>query len=420
MPYGGVLSVKTNEALNNQHNKSSAEYAVYIASLIYKVQEKQVLNEDEQKEVDTWLQEAPNREKFRMLMDRSSVVTNMKELQTYDSEEATDIIFGRLGLLRKTAPRKINRVKQCLTAAAILLPAIAITYLITKKHTQQKITPAIEVADHKYDIQPGSNKAVLTLTNGATITLDNTQNGEIIRQGNTKVVKPASGQLTYATTTPENNGGEISYNTVTTPRGGQYMLTLSDGTKVWLNAASSIHFPVAFTQNERTVEITGEAYFEVVHDNKKPFSVMVKGMKIQDLGTHFNVMAYDDEENTNTTLLEGSVKIIAGKQSQLLQPGQQARLNNITGKMNLQPANGEDAVAWKNGRFEFDSEEIGQIMRSLSRWYNVDIIFEAGSAADTHFSGSISRSDNISRVLRILELGGAKFKIEGKKIIVLK
>ncbi|HZW69216.1 MAG TPA: FecR domain-containing protein, partial [Hanamia sp.] len=266
-------------------------------------------------------------------------------------------------------------------------------------------------------LAPGGNKAILTLANGSQIILSNAQNGALAQQGNTKVVKLDDGKLAYRqdeiTVAPV-----IEYNTVSTPRGGQYQLTLSDGSKVWLNAASAITFPTAFAGKERKVEIKGEAYFEVTHDASKPFEVTVNGMQVAVLGTHFNINAYDDEGNTKTTLLEGSVKVSKGNLHRIIVPGEQAVINNLSDIINVNnDANLDAVIAWKNGKFYFDHSNIRTVMNQISRWYNVDI--EYSGNVSKIFGGTISRNVSASNVFRILEAtGGVHFKIEGKKVIV--
>jgi ferric-dicitrate binding protein FerR (iron transport regulator) len=254
------------------------------------------------------------------------------------------------------------------------------------------------------------------------VVLDSTNNGAITKQGNVTVIKLDDGQLSYkrsASTT----SSTISYNTVSTPRGGQYQLVLTDGTKVWLNAASSLRFPTSFIGNDRRVEITGEAYFEVAHDNKKPFFVAVADMNVEVLGTHFNINAYPDERTIKTTLLEGAVKVESQNQSALLVPGEQARLLNAPledGNRRLQTINHvdlEQVVAWKNGKFQFNQASVETIMRQVSRWYDVEVVFE-GPIPDKRFNGKMYRNVNASQVLSILEEGGIHFRIEGNKVTV--
>lgn len=266
------------------------------------------------------------------------------------------------------------------------------------------------------DIAPGSNKATLTLANGSVITLDGAKNGQLAKQRNSIVNKAKDGEVVYQSNTRQATADIVEFNTITTPRGGQYAVVLPDGSKVWLNAASSLKFPVAFTGAERNVELTGEAYFEVAKNKQKPFKLSVNGATVEVLGTHFNVMAYNDEARLRTTLLEGSVKISKNDKSGLLKPGQQADIDKQD-NIKITDADTEQAMAWKNGYFKFSRDNIQTIMRQLSRWYDIDVVYE-GSIPTDEFVGKIRRSVNVSEVLRVLELNNVHFKIANKKIIV--
>jgi ferric-dicitrate binding protein FerR (iron transport regulator) len=300
--------------------------------------------------------------------------------------------------------------------AAAALIAFAVTGLI---YFLQPAAPShIQAVNEKlpHQVLPGGNKAVLTLADGTQITLDSTGNGAIASQGNVQVVKLDSGQLAYNATKGE-KGKEMSYNTLVTPRGGQFRITLPDGTKVWLNAASSLRFPTAFNGKERAVQLIGEAYFEVAKNEQMPFKVEVNKMAVQVLGTHFNVMAYPDEANIQTTLLEGAVKIAHGGKTVQLKPGQQAELNT-TGNMSVnEDVDIEEVVAWKNGYFHFNHESLEGMMRQIGRWYDAEIVYE-GNIPEREFGGKIERGSDISEVLKILELSKVHFRIEGKKITV--
>jgi transmembrane sensor len=272
----------------------------------------------------------------------------------------------------------------------------------------------------KSDISPGGNKAILTLANGSSIVLDSAANGMLAQQGNATVIKKSDGQLAYNTL--HEKPTEVLYNTLATPRGGQYQLVLPDGSKVWLNAASSIHYPTAFVSGERRVDITGEAYFEVARNMTKPFIVKVgspegsKGM-VKVLGTNFNVNAYDDEPVARTTLLEGAVKVTKDAASAVLEPGQQAELERAGDIRLVRGADLDQVMAWKNGLFSFKGADIRTVMRQVQRWYDVEVSFEGEIPEKFHVE--MSRNTNVSNVFRILETtGGVHFKIDGKKISV--
>lgn len=266
-------------------------------------------------------------------------------------------------------------------------------------------------------IGPGSNKAVLTLANGSTVTLDSAGN-QVIREGNI-TIQQYNGQLRY-------NGvraaGAAAYNTLATPRGGQFRITLPDGTRVWLNSASTLRYPVAFTGKERKVELHGQAYFEIARNAVQPFFVKVagtEGMEVQVLGTTFDIMAYAEESTVHTTLLEGRVQIKKGTALAALQPGQEAVLDKSNETMLVQPADVDKATAWKNGLFVFRNTDLETILREISRWYDVDISYTAPPDGK-RYGGGISRHQQLADVLRLLEAGGNhRFEVEGRKITVL-
>jgi ferric-dicitrate binding protein FerR (iron transport regulator) len=272
---------------------------------------------------------------------------------------------------------------------------------------------------YKKDIVPGDNKAILTLANGKTIVLTDAKNGRLANEGGIVINKAANGEVIYSKNGNDDEAG-LAYNTMTTPRSGQYHLVLADGTNVWLNAQSSIKYPTAFSGTERKVEITGEAYFEVVHNAAKPFRVVTGGQVVEVLGTHFNVNAYADEPVTKTTLLEGSVKVTQNENTALLIPGQQAQVNdhaNVAIRI-IEHADTDEATAWKNGLFQFNKASIESIMRQTARWYNVKISYEGNKKPDKTFTGNISRNSNLSQLLEILSYTGNSFEIDGNRIIV--
>jgi len=321
---------------------------------------------------------------------------------------------------RKTAgvsitARVIPFYLRAVAAASILFFFAMGTYLFfIKKPARQPVTAHRKT--HNHVIVPGGNHAMLTFSNGSTIVLDHASTGNLMQDGNTKIVKLDSGRLAYYK--EEANNKALLFNTITTPRGGQYQVQLPDGTQVWLNAASSLKFPTTFMGDHREVELKGEAYFEVTKNKVMPFVVSVGQTKVTVLGTHFNINAYSDEQSINTTLLEGSVKFNAGVQQQLLHPGQQSLFNTSTTVLTLKPVDVKQAIAWKNGFFEFDNTDLASIMRQLSRWYNVEVSYKTIDNKNL-FGGGISRKINLSEVLRLLETNGVHFKIESNKITVL-
>ncbi|RYY55086.1 MAG: FecR family protein [Chitinophagaceae bacterium] len=262
-------------------------------------------------------------------------------------------------------------------------------------------------------ISPGAEKAILVLEDGSRIDLDKAGNGQLAIQGETAVTKDA-GQLTY---TGDKSATAQTFNTLITPRGGQYQLTLADGTKVWMNAGSSLRYPTAFTTANRIVELMGEAYFEVAKNPSRPFLVKVHDMEVKVLGTHFNVMAYSNEKNIRTTLLEGSVDVSKAGTATRLKPGQQAQMAAGKGVQVVNNVDLDEVVAWKNGYFQFNRAGLDVIMRQVERWYDVDITYE-GRVPQREFGGKIARTSQIDDMLKILEASNVKFRIEGRKIIV--
>ena len=302
-------------------------------------------------------------------------------------------------------------------AAAVVVLVAAGGYFLLNQHPRNDFAKAKpQSVPLQNDIAPGGDKAVLTLADGSRVVLDSAANGALTRQGNVTVIK-LNGQLAY------NKGGasqtEVLYNTISTPRGGQYQLVLADGSKVWLNAASSLRFPTAFTGKERRVELKGEGYFEVAHDETRPFHVDVNDMDVQVLGTHFNINSYSDEPVIKTTLLEGRVMVTKAEKLVYLNPGQQAVLtpaeDNIKVDYNVDT---EEVVAWKNGFFIFNNTPLETIMKQLERWYDVEVEYQ-GEVPKDRFNGNISRNNNLSEVLKVLEYSDIKFIVQGKTISVL-
>ncbi|MEJ2882294.1 FecR family protein [Pedobacter sp. GR22-6] len=313
--------------------------------------------------------------------------------------------------------RRGSNFRYWLAAASVLL-FLAVGISLWKYTTNQQRNQD-HTAQVKSSISPGRNRAILTLANGKKLDLDGTQTGMISREGASIVSKTADGKLIYGTNTDTPDKNALIYNTIETPRGGQYELTLGDGTKVWLNAGSSLKYPTTFTGKERSVELTGEAYFQVAKNKEKPFNVVLKGMKVEVLGTHFNVMAYDDEQTIETTLLEGSVKLTKNGNSKVLIPNQQGLLANGASDFSVRTVNTENVIAWKNGFFKFDDENIETIMRKVARWYDVDISYK-GNLKYKNFGGTVARFKDISQLLTTLELTGTvHFKIDGRRVTVM-
>lgn len=304
-------------------------------------------------------------------------------------------------------------------AAAVLFLLFAGSYFQFFRQREQSkpvFAAKLNLRPLIHDALPGSNKAVLTLGDGSRVPLNDSARGVIALQGSTKIQQVGKGMLTYDPV--DNQIAQTLYNTVSTGRGGQFEMKLPDGSRVWLNAASSLRFPTVFSGKSRNVVLTGEAYFEIAPDKNMPFTVETENTRVEVLGTRFNVMAYEEEAKTRTTLLEGSVKVASGNENKLLKPGQQAQLDKSEGNWRITETDGEEAIAWKNGFFQFHSDDIGTIMRQLGRWYDVEIGY-AGKVPGGHYSGSISRQTLLSQVLAMLEMNDVHFRIEGRKLIVL-
>lgn len=294
-------------------------------------------------------------------------------------------------------------------AVVLLLGGALFTGVFRNEKTPQPATSAQTAS-----VTPGSTKAVLTLADGSTIMLDSSGN-RVIQQG-VATIHQNAGALEYAASSRQ---ATTSYNILTTPTGGQYQLTLPDGSRIWLNASSSLRFPTAFSGSERIVELKGEAYFEIAKDMNMPFKVKVNNdMEVAVLGTHFNIMAYADESHVTTTLLEGAVKVLNRNKEVLLNVGQQALFNHRTKDLKVTPGDVEGAVAWKNSYFKFTDESIQSVMRKIARWYDVEVEYQ-GNVNQKALWGTISRFENITEVLQMLELTGTMhFSMEGRKVIV--
>lgn len=388
-----------------------------ILALIDKYQKGQIAAEEKQT-LDEWYHSFEN--------SIAEVHTNEEMSEQMLYERIKNRLLVTIADNKEAVPVKASQRKTYLAvAAAIVFLALLSTgayYLLySNRSVKELVKQDRPVQKTTAPIIPGGNKALLTLADGSTVILDSTDNGTISEQGNIKVKKLKNGLLAY-----EINGkfitenDELFYNTISTPRGGQYQVTLSDGTNVWLNAASSIRFPVVFVGKERKVEITGEAYMEVAKNKEKPFKVKAGSSEIEVLGTHFNVNAYDDEASIKTTLLEGAVKISAGENNRsikYLKPGQQSSVNKNGSVAVMNNADIEEAVAWKNGLFIFKSANVKEVMRQISRWYNVDVEYKGN--VNLHFTGQLTRNEDVKKVFEKIALTDeVHFKIDGRRIIV--
>lgn len=348
---------------------------------------------------------------------------------------------GKLNAEEKTLRKNIyNNIQQTISgkkvkslsswyrwsAAALIVMSLGTAfYFVTQK--QVETDEPLVVLKTKTVVRPDSGTAVLTLADGSIIPLDEAENGVLTHEGSTEIMKTKNGELTYNGI--GNNGNLLSakaaLNRISIPRGRQYKLVLADGTKVWLNATSSLSYPSDFSGSERNVELLGEAYFEVAKNEKMPFTVTAGGMKVQVLGTHFNVSAYRDDEFVKTTLAEGSVRLTNRDHAVILKPGQQGIATSANESINVKKVNLQHALAWKEGYFIFKDQNIKEVMKEVSRWYNIDVTYE-DDIEDKVFGGIYSKSKDLEELLKGLELTGlVKFKIidgkltEERRVIVM-
>jgi transmembrane sensor len=371
-----------------------------ILALLQKYQEGTLSNADKDKLEAWYLHKASN--------------SNL-QLSEHELEDSYEYLKSKLPLQQET---KVIRLWPRLAVAAsiVLLLGTGIFYFTKPKQI-------IQVVEKQQEIAPGGNRGILTLSNGKQIVLSAiSAKDTIAKEGKNEEVTikmNANGVITYVINPNADapKGDANSFNTLSTPTGGQYNIVLADGTKVFLNAVSSIKYPTQFNGNQRMVELEGEAYFEVAKNKNKPFIVKSSNQAIEVLGTHFNVHAYNNESVVKTTLLEGSVAVTYKNQKAILKPGQQSNVSNNSNKIAIREVDTEAAIAWKNGRFKFDNADLKTVMKQLERWYGINVEYR-GDVSDVRFNGGTFRNKNLSEVLKVLELSNIKFKVEGKTIVV--
>lgn len=387
------------------------EKLLYYANLISK-QINHGLTPEEQLDLNAWLEANPsNQMVYDGLRDGDAQQSAIDFMNALSVDAAWNKVSAASETTRsvpvvKNLPSFRKRFAWAAVAAAVLVTSFFIW--------TTNIDQPVQSSDAPVEILPGGTKATLTLADGKIISLDAVPNGDIAAEGNLQVIK-MDGTLQY---NGDNENAEITYNTIQTPRGGKYQLVLSDGTVVWLNAASSLRFPVVFKGRERRVELMGEAYFEV-KKGEKPFKVSLQnGSNIEVKGTVFNVNAYQDEDLLRTTLLEGKINFMMLGKTQALLPGQQIRVAYKQPEMQLiDDVDVEREIAWRNNLFIFKGMDVKSIMREISRWYDIDVVYKGKLNSET-FSGIVSRKSNLSQVLKIMEEGGVRFAIEGRTIVV--
>lgn len=382
------------------------------------------LNEEEALELKVWCaQSAANQALFDKLSDPEYVKDNIKDLPSLQALKAAgwDRLHSRLSEEDpgwQGAPvRRVNWRRYLVAASLIGVVFVGGFLYMRTRHDAGTVATSVAIASHlKNDVAPGGNKAVLTLSDGSSVVLDKAEKGAIANQGAARVMKLGDGKLAYNILS-EKPMVELAYNTLTTPAAGQFEVLLPDGSKVWLNNASSLRYPVAFTGKDREVELKGEAYFEVAHNSRQPFRVRVDGMLVDVLGTSFNISAYTDESTIKTTLVTGAVRVSKGDAGTLLKPNEQVQLNEA-GKLSvLRDVDVDAEVAWKSGLFHFERADIKTVMRTLARWYDLDVRYE-GPVTNHEFGGYIERGLNLSQVLEILQKNQVHFDLEGRRITV--
>lgn len=373
------------------------------------------ISEEEQQKLQVWLNQSDENELLYRLIKEEYQDDEKEQVEAINTKRGWQLFSEKLDKgVWIVSPEKHNYGKLVLSIAASLLVLVGIGSVLYHYLVRPGGEQNVAVAGAK-PIPPGGSRATLTLADGAQITLTTQPVGGIALQGNTTVISQ-NGWLHYKSSYERNHGSV--YNTLSTPAGGQYSLILPDGSRVWLNAASSLRFPVPFTGYERRVELTGEAYFQVAHNSARPFKVLVKNevkqMEIQVLGTSFTVSGYQGEGLT-ATLLNGSVQVSSGGTGNRLKPGQAASVT--AGNISIAQADTAKAIAWKNGNFQFSNDDIYGIMNKLSRWYNIKVIYN--TKHHDRYTGTISRNNNLSAVLQMLQHSGLKFQLEGRTLTIL-
>lgn len=367
-----------------------------------------------QAELDAWVNASDrNRAFFEACQDEGLLREDFIHYHAADLELTWTMVMRKLHVdesatVQPVPGRKIA-FERYVSIAAVLLVALSIGlyFFISSRQLERSQDLAFS------KVKPGGNKAYLVLSDGRRIALNDAVSGTLAKETGVEIRKDSEGKLIYVV--KDKSGVKGQFNTMETPRGGQYELILPDGTKVWLNAASKLVYPVSFSGAEvRRVELTGEGYFEVAKDKKHPFKVISAGQEVEVLGTHFDINSYTDEPVVRTTLLEGSVRVNGNT---VLKPGEQSILSN--GKLNVQSVNTDNVMDWKNGEFVFDNESLPSILRKVSRWYNVEVEFVNPETRAITFSGSVSRFENVSGVLKALQrTSKVHFMIEGNVIKV--
>jgi transmembrane sensor len=388
--------------------------------------------EEVQKLVDKYLHNTATAEETEKLFQWYRTEMNADSQWNFDLDEDEEnlksFIFSQIEVPESTDNQfKPQRKYYSLVAAASVLFFLASAlyfFLRTDYNITDPIPVKVVVNPVVNDIQPGGIKAILTLSDGKKIVLDDSQNGVVINQGGIKIHKNSEGVIEYTLSNSSNEQRvnqkqetQLVYNIIQTPVGGKFQLNLADGSKVWLNSASSLRFPVFFAGDTREVELKGEAYFEVSKNEHKKFSVRSGNQTVEVLGTHFNINAYSDEPSITTTLIEGAVRVIElnSKKSQILKPGEQSKVDR---DIRIQRKDIQAELAWKDGYFYFENASIETVMRQLGRWYGITARYES-ELPEHHFEGAIATNLTLLEVLEILQKSNIHFRLEGKEVVVM-
>lgn len=353
-----------------------------------------------------WITSLSSAEKQQVMMDMEAFMPELIPNEQADE----NLLAALLVQINQTKVVKLKRSWYRFAAAAIFILALGVAYWMIDPFSTYHPSVSAPITA----LVPGGNKAVLTLASGEQIVLNGANNGNIADQNGVQIIKLDSGLLSY-----KGKASQIGYNTLSTPRGGQYQVELPDGSHVWINSASTLRYPTAFVGKTREVELNGEAYFEVFHDPSRPFQVKVKELSVNVLGTGFNIMAYEDEAAIRTTLVHGSVEVSVANKKQRIEPGEQASVTTGKDQFQISKPDIDQVLAWKNGQFLFSNMSIKAIMRQVSRWYDVEVVYE-GEPSNKVLGGGMPKTKVADSLLAILEETGlVKFKVTGRKIIVL-
>ena len=367
------------------------------------------LSESEERQLSGWRKVSDENERaFQRMISEDFYTIGMEKLEMYDSRVA----YGRFLQKKYQQRRKRRFLINMARVAAVALPFVIalVLYVGLNREEEQMVRPSLAS-----NILPGTSKAVLTLANGQMIPLGKEATDSTIITDGTQISASGSG-VTYASGVESES---VVYNKLEIPRGGEFCLTLSDGTRVWLNSETSIQYPVAFGAKERRVFVQGEAYFEVAKDAKKPFTVQFMSSSVTVLGTSFNIRAYPEEKRSQTTLAEGSGRIYSSGSSMLLKPGEQAEVSALSGEMVKQEVEVKNFTSWKDGRFVFEQQPLEDIMRTLERWYDIRVIFKDEGAKRISLSGNMKRYGDFSQVMKMLQMtGDVRFELHGNDVYI--